>query len=123
MGGDVLLLDDDNDLLDSVAELIEISAERRVWKARSLAEVIALEDQALGCELAIVDINLGPNVPSGLEVLRWLTKRRFAGQFVLLTGHAPGFPLVDQALKLADVKVLSKPLSCDKLLSLLEHLT
>jgi len=120
MGSDVLLLDDDGDLLDSVAELIELSTNRRVWKARSVAEVAALESEALGCGLAILDINLGAGVPSGLDALDWLCARKFAGRAVFLTGHAPGFPLVEEVRRMARVEVLSKPLSADKLLSLLE---
>jgi ActR/RegA family two-component response regulator len=106
--------------MGSDVELIELSANRRVWKARSVAEMAALERQALACGLAILDINLGPGVPSGLDALDWLCARQFGGRTVFLTGHAPGFPLVEEARKLARVEVLSKPLSADKLLSLLE---
>jgi len=120
MGSDVLLLDDDDDLLDSVAELIELAASRRVLKARSVAELTAHESEALACGLAILDINLGPDVPSGLDALDWLCAHNFAGRAVFLTGHAPGFPLVEEARKKANVQVLSKPISADKLLSLLE---
>jgi DNA-binding response OmpR family regulator len=120
MGSDVLLLDDDDDLREAVAELIELSAHRRVWKAGGVAELAALEARALACELAILDINLGPNVPSGLDALRWLRERKFAGRAVFLTGHAPGFPLVEEARRMAGAQVLSKPLGIDKLLSLLE---
>jgi DNA-binding response OmpR family regulator len=120
MGGDVLLLDDDQDLLDSVAELIELSANRRVWKARGLADLEALNGCALACDVALLDINLGAEVPSGLDALRWLSERRFAGRAVFLTGHAPSFPLVEEARKLAGVQVVSKPLSGDELLALIE---
>jgi DNA-binding NtrC family response regulator len=118
MPGDVLLLDDDEDLLDSLADLIELSAPRRVLKARSVAEIQALAARALACELAILDINLGANAPSGIDALRWLLEHGFTGRAVFLTGHAPGFPLVEEAKQMADVEVLAKPIGSERLLQL-----
>jgi FixJ family two-component response regulator len=121
MQGPVLLLDDDDDLLDSVGELIESVTGRRVLKVRSLAELETRREQVLGCELAVLDINLGPNVPSGLDALRWLVDHCYGGRAVFLTGHAPSFPLVDEALTLRGVPVLCKPVTCDQLIGLVER--
>jgi FixJ family two-component response regulator len=121
VAGDVLLLDDDCDLLDSVAELIESATGRRVWKARSLGELTALGEQALRSELAILDINLGTGVPSGLDALRWLGERRFPGRVIFLTGHAHTFPLVEEARRTEGIQVLSKPIGSPQLLALLER--
>jgi FixJ family two-component response regulator len=121
MAATVLLLDDDIDLLDSVGDLLENVARRTVLKARSVAELIAHGEAALGCELAILDINLGAGRPSGLDALRWLTEQRFAGRTVFLTGHARTFPLVEEARReRQDIEVLSKPISGAELLGLLE---
>ena len=105
----VLLVEDNEDLRDSVADLL------RLWDARpvalrSLAEVEAHAAEALACDLAILDINLGPGVPSGIGVYRWLRERRFGGRIVFLTGHARSHPLVAEALRLDDVRVFDKPI-------------
>jgi DNA-binding NtrC family response regulator len=116
---DILLLDDDEDLLESVSDLLESLSACRVWKARSVDELGRIDGQALVSRVAILDINLGPGVPSGIDALRWLRERGFAGDAVFLTGHARGFPLVEEAHRMG-VRVLSKPLAIDNLLSLVE---
>jgi len=120
MSGDVLILDDDADLLDALAELVELTTNRAVWKVRSVAELAALGARALECGLAILDVNLGRDRPSGLDALRWLSERKFAGRVAFLTGHAPTFPLVQEARTVGGVQLLSKPLSGNQLLALLE---
>jgi FixJ family two-component response regulator len=119
MNRDVLLLDDDDDCLDALAELIELAAGRRVRKTHSVRELQDLGEQVLECELAILDVNLGPGVPSGLDALRWLIGKNFCGRIVFLTGHAPTFPLVDEAKRTAGVRVLTKPIESEELLELL----
>jgi FixJ family two-component response regulator len=121
MDGDVVVVDDDDDLLDAVAELVEETTQRRVWKARSVAELKTLGPRALACELAILDVNLGANAPSGLDALAWLNERNFKGRALFLTGHAPSYQLVQDARASTNVPVLSKPISGDDLLALLEH--
>jgi FixJ family two-component response regulator len=121
MDGDVVVVDDDDDLLEAVAELVEETTQRRVWKARSVAELMSLGARALGCELAILDVNLGANAPSGLDALNWLNESNFKGRALFLTGHAPSFQLVRDAKVSTNVPVLSKPISGDDLLALLEH--
>jgi len=115
----VLLLDDDEDVLDAVAEIVALLSGRQVWKARSVAELSDLDARALASGLAILDINLGAGAPSGIEGLRWLRSHRFAGRIVFLTGHARGFPLVEEAYGQKDVCVFSKPMSVDQLRTLL----
>lgn len=121
MNADVVVLDDDDDLLDAVAELVEATTDRKVWKARSVAELMTLGARALTCELAILDVNLGANAPSGLDALTWLIECNFKGRAFFLTGHAASLQLVQDARISTKVPVLSKPISGDDLLALLEH--
>jgi FixJ family two-component response regulator len=121
MGNAVLLLDDDEDLLEAMSELIEVIAGRPVLRTRTVAELVSLEAQALACCVAILDINLGEGAPSGIDALRWLKARGFVGRIVFLTGHARTQPLVDEARRVADVDVLSKPLASEQFLALLEE--
>jgi len=121
MNDDVVVLDDDDDLLDAVAELVEVITERKVLKARSVAELMTLGSRALACELAILDVNLGANAPSGLDALTWLNECNFKGRAMFLTGHGSSYQLVQDAHISTNVPVLSKPISGDDLLALLEQ--
>jgi DNA-binding NtrC family response regulator len=121
MDGDVVIVDDDDDLLDAVSELVEETTNRRVWKARSVAELMTLGPHALDCELAILDVNLGADAPSGLDALNWLNEQHFKGRALFLTGHAPSYQLVQNAWTSTNVPVLSKPISGEDLLALLEQ--
>jgi FixJ family two-component response regulator len=89
-------------------------------KAHSVAELMAMGDAALASEVAIMDINLGPSAPSGIDALRWLVEQNYTGRVVFLTGHAVGYPLVEEARRMRGVQVVSKPIACDRLLGLLE---
>jgi DNA-binding response OmpR family regulator len=115
----ILLIDDDEDLLNSLGEFLEVAAGVTCLKARGLEELEGLRD-AIGAEVAIVDVNLGQGVPSGIDVYRWLRKSDFPGKIVFLTGHAKEHPLVKEAAALGAAQVFAKPMDIDKLLSLLE---
>jgi FixJ family two-component response regulator len=65
-------------------------------------------------------VNLGAGKPSGLDVLRWLQLRHFAGRIVFMTGHAGQFPLVAEA-RATGVDVLSKPITLDELRAVLDR--
>ena len=109
MGG-VLVLDDDEDLLATLCELIHLLTGRHCVAARSLAELVALGDAALVCGDAILDINLGPSQPSGLEAFAWLKQKSYGGRIRFLTGHARSHPMVARAGTLDGVEVHQKPL-------------
>ena len=117
--GGVLLLDDDDDMLSTISELVRLLTQRPCVTAHSLRELIARRDEALRCSNAILDINLGPAQPSGLEAYAWLKEHRFAGTVIFLTGHARSHPLVARAGALDGVQVYQKPIETDELLRLL----
>jgi FixJ family two-component response regulator len=119
MAGDVLLLDDDQDLLDALGELIGLMTGRLVQKVRSFAELATLGPAVDRDALAILDVNLGPDAPSGVDAARWLRERKFPGRIVFLTGHAHGSPVVRQAQALGDIPVMTKPLRPEQLRVLL----
>lgn len=115
MGGGVIVLDDDDDLLVTMCELVELLTGRTCVAARSLAELEARQGDALACADAILDINLGPAQPSGLDVYAWLEQHRFAGRISFLTGHARSHPLVARAARLDGVDVYQKPIATEEL--------
>ncbi|HLK90844.1 MAG TPA: response regulator [Polyangia bacterium] len=103
------LLDDDADLLDILAELLQEHGCRCV-SARSLADLKALASEVLTADVAVLDINLGSGEPSGIDAYEWLTSQGFAGRILFLTGHAHAHPLVARAEQLRHAAVLDKPL-------------
>jgi CheY-like chemotaxis protein len=115
---DILLVDDDPDLLEVMRSLLVDHAKQDCVSATSLQEVIAQREAVLGCRLAVIDVNLGPGAPSGVEVSTWLREAGFSGQIVFLTGHALSHPLVAEAARAPGTRVLGKPISSDMLLSI-----
>ena len=118
---DVLFLDDDDDLRETFTDLVRTVFERGCFGCRSYDDLLALGDRALSCGVAILDINLGPEVPSGLDAYVWLRGHGFVGRIVFLTGHASSHPLVLEATRLGDAEVVAKPISSGVLRSLLEY--
>jgi FixJ family two-component response regulator len=115
----VLLLDDDDDLREALGDLVPLLTGQRCLALASLAELIAHRDEVMACSLAILDINLGPGQPSGLDAYAWLTSERFGGRVTFLTGHARSHPLVARAATLGGARVYQKPIDIHELRELL----
>jgi DNA-binding NtrC family response regulator len=120
MAGTVLLLEDDADELEMLAMALSQVCGRESLCARSYAELMQIAESALRSEVALLDVNLGPNQPSGLDAYRWLRQRHYGGRVCFLTGHARSHPLVAQALALGDVKLVEKPIRTERLCALVE---
>jgi DNA-binding NtrC family response regulator len=118
----ILVLDDDTDLRELVSETFEMVGHRCVTVG-SVRELIERDAEALACDLAIIDINLGPGQPSGIDACEWLIRRDFTGRIAFLTGHAASHPLVIEAAQVARGTVLTKPLTTSTLLALTEALS
>jgi DNA-binding NtrC family response regulator len=117
----VLLLDDDPDLLDVLGSVIGEVYERPCFTATSYEELVKLGDRALSCDVAILDVNLGPGRPSGIDAYRWLQERGFRGRIVFLTGHARTHPAVQRAREAQTAMVYQKPISISVLRSILDE--
>jgi FixJ family two-component response regulator len=118
--GFVLFVEDSEDLRETFVELITAVVERRCIGVGSYQEVVALGNDVLGCSAAILDINLGPGQPSGIEVYRWLRHKGYADRIVFLTGHASTHPLVVEAMRIGDAEILAKPVSLDQIRLMVE---
>ena len=111
----VLFVDDDEDLREVMRDILRAVGVHRIVTAASLREVQGRRDEALDCQLAILDINLGTGEPSGVNVYEWLEREGFTGGIVFLTGHAANDPRVQEAANLAGSVIASKPLSVTEL--------
>jgi DNA-binding NtrC family response regulator len=118
--GFVLFVEDDDDLRRLFAKLVAVFLERRCVSVGSFEELVALGQDALSCGTAIIDINLGPNRASGIDVYAWLRQQGYTGRIAFLTGHARNHPLVVKALQLGDAEVFSKPIDLDRMRCLVD---
>jgi DNA-binding NtrC family response regulator len=118
MAGTVLLLDDDTDALEMLEMALSLLCGCKCVHAQSYSELTRIADSALASTVALLDVNLGPRQPSGLDAYRWLRDRHYPGRVYFLTGHARSHPLVAQALAMGDAKLLEKPIAADDLCAL-----
>jgi DNA-binding NtrC family response regulator len=109
----VLLVDDDDDMRAAMQDALEDLGFECV-SARSLEDVQGKSAAARTCRLAILDINLGANQPTGVHVFHWLKDEGFVGRCVFLTGHAAGDPRVVEAARIS-AGIVSKPLELAEL--------
>jgi FixJ family two-component response regulator len=119
--GGVLFLDDDDDLRTTFIDLVSSLFDRSCLGVRSYRDLVSRGESALACAIAILDINLGPDLPSGLDAYRWLRQRGFPGRIVFLTGHASSHPLVRRAHAIGDARIIAKPVSFDVIEMLLHE--
>jgi FixJ family two-component response regulator len=105
----IFVLDDDADIRDTMCAVIENLLAVPCVTASSVAEMAREPGRVLQCRVAILDINLGPDEPSGLDAYRWLCDQDYRGAILFLTGHAKTHPLVDAANRLGHARVLEKP--------------
>ena len=112
----VLVLDDDPDILETLSTVFEGMGERSLT-AQSVEALRRRGEEALGCKLAILDVNLGGE--SGIDAYQWLKQSGFRGRIVFLTGHAGTHPQVKEAVE-TGAQVLEKPTPFDELYGLMK---
>lgn len=106
----VIVLEDDEDLRSMLCQFFKVGGAESCLGVGSVAELKANAATVLGCTLAILDVNLGPGAPNGLDAFHWLKEQAFPGEIIFLTGHARSHPLVKAAYELPNVTVLEKPI-------------
>jgi DNA-binding response OmpR family regulator len=102
----ILVLEDDDDLRETIGDVFE---EAGTIKAATMREMQSQAAGVLQCRVAVLDVNLGPGEPGGLEAAAWLRNQGFKGRIIFLTGHAASYPdLVDRSRELG-AQVVEKP--------------
>jgi FixJ family two-component response regulator len=115
MRAKVLLLDDDDDVRAVMSDVLHLYFDRDSLELRSFDDMVSRGDDALTCNIAILDVNLGPGRPSGVDAHHWLRHRGFRGEIFFLTGHANFHPEVQRATAVGDAHVLRKPIRVEQL--------
>lgn len=120
MSQSVLIVDDDYDLRTTLGDAMQLMCDVECITVPDVPSMIALGDRTLGCSLALIDVNLGPGQPSGLDAYRWLVERGFAGRIVFLTGHARVHTEIQETVRDGKAEVVQKPASLKRLCGMLE---
>ena len=102
---DVLVLDDDETLCNTLKMIIEVVAPVQCWSVRSFEALRKLESDLPRFGVAMLDINLGYGQPSGLDAYAWLKEKNFSGKIIFFTGHAKLHPDVLKAAQIPGVQI------------------
>ena|SRR5215510_8092159 len=112
----IVFLDDSQDLRELMSVLLESMLGVQCLCFGSLMEFENHSKEVLRAKVAILDINLGPDAPDGLDAFDWLMDHGFPGKILFFTGHARANPEVVLAGR-KGVEILEKPIRPDKLIS------
>src|SRR5262249_2386593 len=116
----ITILEDDADLRSMMAEMFDVALGLKSVTARSVAQMVEKAPQGLGTRFALLDINLGPEVPTGFAAYDWLRAQHYRGRVVFLTGHADGGAL-ERSRVLGNIEVLQKPMPAEQLIALVSE--
>lgn len=116
----VLILDDDSDLCSVMKELFLALGASKCLSVTSFVDLQGKADEALRCDIALLDVHLGASRPSGIDAYEWLISAGFAGKVVFFTGHARSHPLLQKTLQYEGVRIIEKPAPIGVLQELLQ---
>ncbi len=116
----IVFLDDSEDLRDLMSMLFasELGEECRCFN--SLREFENHTNDVLRAKVVILDINLGPNVPDGVDAFHLLVERGFSGKVLFFTGHARTNPQVALAER-SGATILEKPIQPETLVAFVKR--
>ncbi len=110
----IVFLDDSVDLRVLVSSMLKAKLGVECLGCGSVAELQANRIEVLKSKLVILDVNLGPNEPDGLDAFEWFRANGYTGKISFLTGHARSHPRLAQLSK-TGVPILEKPVKSEKL--------
>ena len=114
----ILIIEDDIDLAETYVDLLETHG-HTLWTATTVQTAVELIQQ-IKPEIVILDLNLPDN--SGLVVIRYIHAHRLSDiRLIIVSGHSE----MAHHAELADTSdlVLTKPVSNDQLLTLIERIS
>lgn len=116
----IIFLDDSEDLRDLMSLLFASELGEECTCFNSLMEFENHRNDVLRAKVVILDINLGPNVPDGVDAFHWLVQQGFKGKVFFFTGHARTNPQVALAER-SGATILEKPIQPEALVALVKH--
>lgn len=116
----IVFLDDSEDLRELMPILFETELGEACRCFGSVDELQRSPEEVLGAKVAILDINLGPQAPNGIDAFNWLRAHGFRGKVLFFTGHARD-GLLAALTERSGVEILEKPLHPEKLISVVSH--
>ena len=111
----ILLLDDNKELCMLMTTMFKELGNHEIRCFHSYADVTALKPQELNFDIAFLDVNLGVNVPTGIDVFDWIMKNGYKGRVVFFTGHARSYPLLKKSMEYPNIQLLEKPADIDQI--------
>ncbi|MBA2403967.1 MAG: response regulator [Bdellovibrionales bacterium] len=115
----VLLLDDDIDLCEIMAEMVMEMGALSCQAVNSIKELKLIQEIPTRFDLIFVDMNLGINDLNGIDAYKWLREIGYIGQVTFFSGHDRSHPMIQLAMSLPNASVLEKPPSDSQLENLL----
>jgi FixJ family two-component response regulator len=116
----MVFLDDNDELRQVMAELFHSYMGLECLGFKSLSALQQNWVEIQNCRLAVLDIELGPREPSGIDAFYWLRENGFSGEIFFLTGHGRSHPLVAQAVQ-AGGRIWEKPISVKQIIAVLSY--
>lgn len=120
MESKVAFLDDNNELRNLLVNLIETAIHVKCLGLGNFEEFIQHQNEVLKTQVAILDIELGANQPSGVDAYNTLTANGYKGKVFFLTGHGKAHPLVQKAA-LSGAVIWEKPMRASSIISTLKQ--
>jgi len=111
----VLIIDDNEDVAECIADLIEADFDSVVvTEGRNVADILEKDS----FDIIITDLKM-PRI-SGTELIKQIMIIKPGSKILLCTGHDKSDQRVQEALDLGAIDVLSKPFSEDEILKILK---
>ncbi|WP_373497893.1 response regulator [Desulfococcus sp.] len=107
----VLIIDDEERFCRTLAKVLSIHSISAAAALTGEAAMVALAKEAY--DVVILDIKM-PGI-GGIELMKWIKKRQFPVEVIILSGHA-SMDVALEAVKLGAYDYLMKPCDIDELL-------
>lgn len=110
----ITFLEDNEELREVLSEITLSELGEEALSFGHLEDLKAHRSEVLQTKMAILDINLGNEQPTGVDAFHWLKSQGYTGKIYFLTGHAKSHPLVQAACDIG-AEIWSKPMYANAL--------
>ena len=117
----VLILDDDIDLSEILELTIKHLGVTLCKVIHSYKEILELNKVELTrFDICLLDVNLGPGQPNGLEVYKHLKQVNYPGEIYFFTGHGKSDSRLQVLTNFSLTHILEKPVSIETLNNIIQ---